>query len=69
MVNMRSNSSEKEEVEKQKVDTGLNIPFSFVTFDSSFRNKKILLLVKMLCVWVCVCIVINSQCMMQNFFI
>lgn len=58
-------------MEKQKglVDTGLNIPFSFVTFDSCFSNEKLLLLVEIFCVWVYVCTVINSPCMMQNFFI
>jgi len=57
------------EAEKQKAlaDAGPSIAFSFVSFDSFFSNKKLLLLVEILCVWVYVCIVINSQCMMQNF--
>lgn len=57
------------EEQKALVDVGLNSPFSFVTFDSSLSNKKLLLLVEILWGDVCVCTVINSQCMMQSFFI
>lgn len=41
--------------QKALVDADLNIPFSFVTFDSSFSNKKLLLLVEILsvCAYVC----------------
>lgn len=63
------------ENQKALVDAGVNNPFSFVTFDRFFSNKQLLLLVEILGgvgewgVCICVCIVINSQCMMQNFFI
>lgn len=61
-------------MEKQKalVDAGLNIPFIFVTLDSSLVLRRFYYWLKY---WqcglggVCVRVVINSQGLVQNFFI
>lgn len=43
------------ENQKALVDAGVNNPFSFVTFDSFFSNKQLLLLVEILRGGVYVC--------------
>lgn len=59
-------------MEKALVDAGLNIPFIFVTLDGSLVLRRCYYWLKY---WqwgvggVCVCMVINSQALVQNFFI